>query len=84
MTVTKHPDYFGFDSTEVLRKTYRSNAQLNEVGSAAIDEILKGGTRSSGAGGRYPAGWVTYTLPDGRAASWESGGKFIGFRGVRS
>ncbi|BDU10019.1 hypothetical protein PRtIB026_A44140 [Pseudomonas sp. RtIB026] len=81
--VTKHPEYFGFDSTEALRKTYRSDAQLNEVGSAAVDEILKGGTRSSGAGGRYPAGWVTYTLPDGRAASWEPGGKFIGFRGVK-
>lgn len=81
--VTKHPEYFGFNSTQELRQVYRSDAQLNEVAGKAIQEILQGGVRTTGAGGRYPGGWVTYTLPDGRAASWGASGEFIGFRGVQ-
>ncbi|MHA6882336.1 hemagglutinin repeat-containing protein, partial [Ralstonia pseudosolanacearum] len=80
--VTKHPEYFGFDSTQELRKVYRTDTQLNELAANSIREILRDGVRTTGAGGRYPNGWVTYTLPDGRAASWASSGDFIGFRGV--
>ncbi|NLR76978.1 hypothetical protein HF682_17555, partial [Leeia sp. IMCC25680] len=78
---TKHPEYFGFPDTTTLRATYRTDKQLNELASKALDEILANGISSTGAGGRYPNGWVTYTLPDGRAASWHASGEFIGFRG---
>ncbi|HIE3832725.1 TPA: DUF637 domain-containing protein [Pseudomonas aeruginosa] len=81
--VTKHPEYFGFSSTQELRKMYRTDSQINELAGKAINEILQSGVKSSGAGGRYPGGWITYTLPDGRAASWGGDGKFIGFRGVQ-
>jgi filamentous hemagglutinin len=80
---TKHPEYFGFDSTQAMRQTYRSDAQLNELASKAVQDILQDGTKTTGAGGRYPDGWVTYTLPDGRAASWTASGEFIGFRGLQ-
>ncbi|SNS10941.1 DUF637 domain-containing protein [Pseudomonas nitroreducens] len=82
--VTKHPECFGFNSTLELRQIYRSDAMLNELAGNAIQEILQGGVRTAGAGGRYPGGWVTYTLPDGRAASWGVNGEFIGFRGVKN
>ncbi|NIE85795.1 MULTISPECIES: hypothetical protein [unclassified Burkholderia] len=81
--VTKHPEYFGFDSTQDLRQVYRSDAQLNELAANAAQDILQNGTKTIGAGGRYPNGWVTYTLPDGRAASWATSGEFIGFRGLQ-
>lgn len=81
--VTKHPEYFGFESTEALRQIYRTDAQLNELATRSVQEMLLNGVRTTGAGGRYPGGWVTYTLPDGRAASWTAAGEFIGFRGVR-
>ncbi|GAB5094620.1 MULTISPECIES: hypothetical protein [unclassified Caballeronia] len=80
---TKHPEYFGFDSTQDMRQTYRSGAQLNELASQAVQDILQNGTQTKGAGGRYPNGWITYTLPDGRAASWTTSGEFIGFRGLQ-
>jgi hypothetical protein len=79
---TKHPEYFGFESTERMRAAYRSDAQINALANQSLQEILSNGIRTTGAGGRYPNGWVTYTLPDGRAASWQSSGEFIGFRGV--
>ncbi len=81
--VTKHPEYFGFSTTQELRKIYRTDSQINELAGKAINEILQSGVKSNGAGGRYPGGWITYTLPDGRAASWGGDGKFIGFRGVQ-
>ena len=80
---TKHPEYFGFNSTEEMRGVYRTDSELNSLARRAVDEILTNGVRTSGAGGRYPDGWITYTLPDGRAASWTSSGEFIGFRGVK-
>lgn len=80
---TKHPEYFGFDSAQDMRQTFRSDTQLNELASQAVQEILQRGTKTIGAGGRYPNGWVTYTLPDGRAASWTISGEFIGFRGLK-
>jgi hypothetical protein len=79
---TKHPEYFGFSSTEELRAVYRTDAQLNALANTNVQEILSNGVRTTGAGGRYPSGWVTYTLPDGRAASWTASGEFIGFRGL--
>jgi filamentous hemagglutinin len=81
--VTKHPEYFGFNSTNELRAIYRTDAEVNKLGSDALREILIYGDRTTGAGGRYPAGWITYTLDDGRAASWTKSGEFIGFRGVQ-
>ncbi len=81
--VTKHPEYFGFESTEALMKVYRSPSALNNLGSSTLKDILRNGVRTTGAGGRYPNGWVTYTLPNGNAASWELDGTFIGFRGIR-
>ncbi|UZD98027.1 filamentous hemagglutinin N-terminal domain-containing protein [Pseudomonas corrugata] len=80
--VTKHPEYFGFENTEALRKVYRSDAQLNELAENSIRDILRGGVKTTGMSGRYPDGWMTYTLPNGKAASWGLDGKFIGFRGV--
>ncbi|MFC6693686.1 hemagglutinin repeat-containing protein [Pseudomonas lini] len=82
--VTKHPEYFGFEDTAALRKVYRSDAQLNELAENSIRDVLRGGVKTTGVSGRYPAGWVTYTLPNGRAASWGLDGKFIGFRGVKN
>ncbi|MER0043923.1 hypothetical protein [Pseudomonas sp. MGal98] len=82
--VTKHPEYFGFNSTQELRQVYRSDTQINDLAAKAIQEILESGAKTTGAGGRYPNGWVTYTLPDGRAASWSASGEFIGFRGVKN
>jgi len=81
--VTKHPEYFGFDSTQELRQVYRSDAQLNDLAEKSVQDILENGVKTTGAGGRYPNGWVTYSLPDGRAASWSASGDFIGFRGVQ-
>ncbi|NDP60705.1 MAG: hypothetical protein GZ090_15245, partial [Oxalobacteraceae bacterium] len=80
---TKHPEYFGFQSTQALRQVYSTDAQLNNLASNAVREILEKGIRTTGAGGRYPNGWITYSLPDGSAASWSVSGDFIGFRGVR-
>ncbi|MCL2459659.1 MAG: DUF637 domain-containing protein, partial [Betaproteobacteria bacterium] len=80
---TKHPEYFGFGSTEELRAVYRTDAQLNTLANTNVQEILSNGVRTTGTGGRYPNGWVTYTLPDGRAASWTASGEFIGFRGLQ-
>jgi hypothetical protein len=79
---TKHPEYFGFESTQALRAVYRTDQQINTLASQSVQQILASGTRTTGAGGRYPNGWITYTLPDGRAASWQLSGEFIGFRGV--
>lgn len=79
---TKHPEYFGYESTERMRAANRTDAQLNALASQSLQEILSNGVRTTGTGGRYPNGWITYTLPDGRAASWQSSGEFIGFRGV--
>ena len=81
--VTKHPEYFGFESTEALMKVYRSPSALNNLGSSTLKDILRNGVRTTGAGGRYPKGWVTYTLPNGNAASWGLDGTFIGFRGIK-
>ncbi|GID09108.1 hypothetical protein [Pseudomonas sp. 008] len=82
--VTKHPEYFGFEDTAALRKVYRSDALLNELAENSIRDVLRGGVKTTGVSGRYPAGWVTYTLPNGRAASWGLDGEFIGFRGVKN
>ena len=79
----KHPGYFGFDSSAELQVVYRTEAQRNALGNAFVKEVLENGTKTTGAGGRWKDGWVTYTLPDGRAASWTNSGEFIGFRGVR-
>jgi hypothetical protein len=79
---TKHPEYFGFESTQALRAVYRTDQQINTLANQSVQQILASGTRTTGAGGRYPNGWITYTLPDGRAASWQLSGEFIGFRGV--
>ena len=81
--VTKHPQYFGFKSTEALMKVHNTPAALNKLGSQSLKNILRNGVRTTGAGGRYPNGWVTYTLKNGNAASWTSDGVFIGFRGIR-
>lgn len=80
--VTKHPQYFGFAS-EDLMKVFRSPNAINKLGSDMIKDILRNGVKSTGAGGRYPQGWVTYTLPNGNAASWSIDGIFIGFRGIK-
>lgn len=81
--VTKHPEYFGFESTEALMKVHRTPAALNNLGSSTLKNIIRNGVRTSGAGGRYPNGWTTYTLPNGNAASWGADGTFIGFRGIQ-
>ncbi|EQA64248.1 intein C-terminal splicing domain protein [Leptospira alexanderi serovar Manhao 3 str. L 60] len=59
--VTKHPEYFGFSSTEDLQKIYSSPQAINELAQQKITDLLQNGVRTTGAGGRYPNGWVTYT-----------------------
>ena len=81
--VTKHPQYFGFESTEALMKVFRNPNAINKLGSDMVKDILRNGGKSTGAGGRYPQGWVTFTLPNGNAASWSVDGVFIGFRGLK-
>jgi RHS repeat-associated protein len=81
--VTKHPQYFGFESIEDLTKVYRSPEALNKLASSTIQNILENGVKTTGAGGRYPNGWVTYSLPNGNGASWNADGTFIGFRGAK-
>jgi filamentous hemagglutinin len=80
---TKHPEYFGFKNTEEFREIYNTEEKINKLAAGTLKEIIRGGKVTSGTGGRYPNGWKTITLPDGRAASWHSDGTFIGFRGVR-
>jgi filamentous hemagglutinin len=60
---------------------YRTSEELNRLGLDAIKSILRNGVKTTGTGGRFPNGWVTYTLPNGNAASWHFDGRFIGFRG---
>jgi hypothetical protein len=81
--VTKHPKYFGFNTLEDLQKVYKSPKEINKLASSRLKDVLRNGKMTSGAGGRYPKGWVTYTLPNGNAASWGLDGTFIGFRGIK-
>ena len=81
--ITKHPEYFGFENTEALMKAYRSTKELNKLGSSTIKNSLRNGVKTTGTGGRYPNGWVTYSLPNGNAVSWALDGTFIGFRGIK-
>ena len=80
---TKHPQYFGFKSTEALMKVHSSPAALNSLGSQSLKDVLRNGVQTTGAGGRYPNGWTTYTLKNGNAASWTLDDVFIGFRGIK-
>jgi len=48
-----------------------------------LKDILRNGIWTTGGGGSYPKGWVTFTLPNGKAASWVLDGTFIGFRGIK-
>ncbi|MFM0028369.1 DUF6531 domain-containing protein [Paraburkholderia madseniana] len=77
---TKHPEYFGFRSGEDLRQTYRTTDQLNQLASDAVRNALDNGVRTTGIGGRYADGWVTYTPPTGPSATFYPNGDFIGFR----
>jgi hypothetical protein len=79
---TKHPEHFGFKNTEELKQVYNTDAKLNELGTQKIQEVLNNGVRTTGSSSRYGE-WVTYTLPDGTAASWYKNGEFIGFRGIQ-
>jgi hypothetical protein len=81
--VTKHPEYFGFKNTEALRKVYNTESKINKLAADTLKDIMRTGKTTTGAGGRYPNGWKTITAPDGRAASWHTDGRFIGFRGVQ-
>jgi len=81
--VTKHPSYFGFETLQDLQKVYKTTAEINELGASRMKDLLRAGMKTTGAGGRYPNGWVTYTLQNGNAASWSADGTFIGFRGVK-
>ncbi|HEX7910600.1 MAG TPA: DUF6531 domain-containing protein [Paraburkholderia sp.] len=78
---TKHPEYFGFNSTEDLRQTYRTTDQLNQLASDAVRNALENGVRGTGINSRYQDGWVTYTPPTGPAVSFTPNGDLIGFRG---
>lgn len=80
---TKHPEYFGFQSAEDLRQTYRTTDQLNQLASDAVQNALDNGVRTTGIGGRYQDGWVTFTPPTGPEVSFTPGGNFIGFRGPK-
>jgi filamentous hemagglutinin len=71
--VTQHPECFDFESADELKEKYRTPQALNELGSSAIRTILAKGIQTTGAGGRYPKGWITYTLPEDVAADWGNG-----------
>ena len=82
--VTKHPQYFGFEDNNSLRSVYRSDAELNGIASERLKDVLTNGIMTRGTPtAHYPSGWITYTLPNGNAASWGLDGGFIGFRGVK-
>jgi filamentous hemagglutinin len=81
--VTKHPEYFGFDDLASLQKVYNTPQKLNVLAADSLKSIIRNGKVTTGAGGRYPNGWKTITHPDGRAASWNIDGTFIGFRGIQ-
>lgn len=81
--VTKHPEYFGFDDLASLQKVYNTPQKLNALAADSLKSIIRNGKVTTGAGGRYPNGWKTITSPDGRAASWNVDGTFIGFRGIQ-
>ena len=68
---------------EELQQVYRTPESINKLGSKALKDILRNGVQTSDKGGRWPNGWVTYTLQNGNAASWEANGTFIGFRGLK-
>ena len=69
-------------NNDALRQVYRSVGSRNTLGIDRVKDVLENGVRTTGAGGRYPDGWITYTLPNGHAASWKLNGDFIGFRGI--
>jgi filamentous hemagglutinin len=81
--VTKHPEYFGFSDLASLQNVHNTPSKLNALGASKLKDIMRNGEVSSGAGGRYPGGWNTITLPDGGAASWHASGEFIGLRGIQ-
>jgi filamentous hemagglutinin len=81
--VTKHPEYFGFCDLASLQKVHNTPEKLNALAVESLKDIIRNGSVTTGAGGRYPNGWITITLPDGRAASWNADGTWIGFRGVQ-
>jgi len=81
--VTKHPQYFGYSNINELRNVVKGDNAINTLTSQKLKEILRNGIRTEGSGGRYPEGWITYTLPNGYGASWHSNGTFVGFRGPR-
>ena len=81
--VTKHPEYFGFDDLASLQRVYNTPDKINRLAADSLKDIMRNGKVTTGAGGRYPDGWKTLTLPDGRAASWQANGDFIGFRGIQ-
>lgn len=81
---TKHPEYFGYESTQAMQQALRQPGRINEVARERLEEVLANGVRTSGPPNHNnPAGWVTYTLEDGRGASFRPNGDFIGFRGTR-
>ncbi|MBX3167724.1 MAG: hypothetical protein KF760_09950 [Candidatus Eremiobacteraeota bacterium] len=81
---TKHPEYFGYESTQAMQQALRQPGRINEVARQRLEEVLANGVRTSGPPNHNnPAGWVTYTLEDGRGASFKPNGDFIGFRGPR-
>lgn len=81
--VTKHSEYFGFEDLGSLQKVYNTPNKINALAADTLKSIMRNGELTTGAGGRYPGGWKTTTLPDGRAASWHANDDFIGFRGVQ-
>ncbi|MFM0284961.1 hypothetical protein P0D75_43840 [Paraburkholderia sediminicola] len=81
--ITKHPNYFGFETAKDVRHVYRTIEQLNNFSSQQVKEILENGVRSEGQTTGRSDGWITYTRADSVSASWRSTGGFIGFRGGR-
>ena len=49
---TKHPEYFGFESTEAMSKVYGTPNEVNKLAEKLITEIAAHGTKTVGAGGR--------------------------------
>lgn len=77
--VTKHPQLFGYESTEALRQVVRTDAALNQLGREGIKNILQNGR----FGIEYSVGLKTYNavfrLPNGNGAWCGFNGEFVGF-----
>ena len=79
---SEHKQGRGVGSSVLMRRGRVERAR-GHAGTHIV-EAFENGTRTSGTGGRYPAGGVTHMPPGGRAASWHATSELIGFRALNN